>query len=773
MLSRLSAISGIAARQYTSQNSLLRAGTLSAYKSPFHTSPHNMVMDKIVYTHADEAPALATYSLLPIIQRFAKPLGVSVVVKDISVSGRIIAHFPENLTEEQKQNDELAELGELAKTPDANIVKLPNVSASVPQLIAAIAELQSQGYNIPNFPASPTTDEEKEIAARYAKVLGSAVNPVLREGNSDRRAAPPVKRYAQKNPHKMGAWDSASRSHVSHMEEGDFYGSEQSYVMPDAGSVKITLKAADGAEHVLKPTLALQKGEVIDAARMSVKALCAFYEKEINECFDNKLMLSLHLKATMMKVSDPILFGHCIKVYFKDVFEKHAALFKELGINANDGLGSVYDKVKGHAKEEEVKADIAATYEKRPGLAMVDSGKGITNLHVPSDVIIDASMPVVVRDSGKMWNLDDALEDVKCMIPDRCYARMYKTVLDDCRENGQFDVSTMGTVPNVGLMAQKAEEYGSHDKTFEIPKDGVVQVTDQTGNIIFEHAVETGDLWRMCQTKDEPIKDWVKLAVTRAKATGAKAIFWLDENRPHDANLLKLAKEYLKDHDTTGLDIGFAAPADACQESCTRARAGLDSISCTGNVLRDYLTDLFPILELGTSAKMLSVVPLLKGGVLLETGAGGSAPKHVQQFVKEGHLRWDSLGEYLATAISFQEMGARTNNPKATLLGDTLMDATGRWLDERKAPSRKVKQIDNRGSSFYVGLYWAQEMAKHDESFKNLATALSANEEQISKELIDCQGPAVDIGGYFRPDAEKVNKAMRPCELLNDILEKN
>jgi len=732
-----------------------------------------MVMDKIVYTHADEAPALATYSLLPIIQRFAKPLGVSVVVKDISVSGRIIAHFPENLTEEQKQNDELAELGELAKTPDANIVKLPNVSASVPQLTAAIAELQSQGYNIPNFPASPTTDEEKEIAARYAKVLGSAVNPVLREGNSDRRAAPPVKRYAQKNPHKMGAWDSASRSHVAHMDEGDFYSSEQSYVMPDAGSVKITLKAADGAEHVLKPTLALQKGEVIDAARMSVKALCAFYEKEINDCFDNKLMLSLHLKATMMKVSDPILFGHCIKVYYKDVFEKHAALFKELGINANDGLGSVYDKVKGHAKEEEVKADIAATYEKRPGLAMVDSGKGITNLHVPSDVIIDASMPVVVRDSGKMWNKDDALEDVKCMIPDRCYARMYKTVLDDCRENGQFDVSTMGTVPNVGLMAQKAEEYGSHDKTFEIPKDGVVQVTDQTGNIIFEHAVEAGDLWRMCQTKDEPIKDWVKLAVTRAKATGAKAIFWLDENRPHDANLLKLAKEYLKDHDTTGLEIGFAAPADACKESCTRARAGLDSISCTGNVLRDYLTDLFPILELGTSAKMLSVVPLLKGGVLLETGAGGSAPKHVQQFVKEGHLRWDSLGEYLATAISFQEMGARTNNPKATLLGDTLMDATGRWLDERKAPSRKVKQIDNRGSSFYVGLYWAQEMAKHDESFKNLATALSANEEQISKELIDCQGPAVDIGGYFRPDADKVTKAMRPCELLNDILEKN
>jgi len=774
MLSRLSAISGVASRQFTSQKSLLlRAGTLSAYKSPFHTSTQNSVMDKIVYTHADEAPALATYSLLPIIQRFAKPLGVSVVVKDISVSGRIIAHFPENLNEDQKQADELAELGELAKSPDANIIKLPNVSASIPQLVAAIEELQSQGYNIPNFNPTPKTDEEKEIAARYAKVLGSAVNPVLREGNSDRRAAPPVKKYAQKNPHKMGAWDKSSRSHVAHMEEGDFYGSEKSYIMPEAGSVKITLKASDGSEHVLKPTLALQKGEIIDASRMSKKALCAFFEKEITDCFDNKLMLSLHLKATMMKVSDPIFFGHCIKVYFKDVFEKHAALFTELGVNANNGLGSLYEAIKGHAQEEIVKADIAATYEKRPSLAMVDSGRGITNLHVSSDVIIDASMPVVVRDSGKMWNTEDALEDVKCIIPDRCYAGMYKVVLDDCRANGQFDVSTMGTVPNVGLMAQKAEEYGSHDKTFELPKDGVVQVTDQTGNIIFEHEVEAGDVWRMCQTKDEPIRDWVKLAVTRARATGAKAIFWLDHNRSHDANLIKLVKQYLKDHNTKGLDIGFGTPADACTESCTRARAGLDSISCTGNVLRDYLTDLFPILELGTSAKMLSVVPLLKGGVLLETGAGGSAPKHVQQFVKEGHLRWDSLGEYLATAISFQELGARTNNPKATLLGDTLMDATGKWLDERKAPSRKVKQIDNRGSSFYVGLYWAQEMSKHDESFKNLAGALAANEEQISKELIDCQGTPVDIGGYYKPNAEMVTKAMRPCKLLNDILEKN
>merc|ERR1719412_2406024 len=541
--------------------------------------------------------------------------------------------------------------------------------------------------------------------------------------------------------------------------------------MPDAGSVKITLKAADGAEHVLKPTLALQKGEVIDAARMSVKALCAFYEKEIADCFEKKLMLSLHLKATMMKVSDPILFGHCIKVYFKDVFDKHAALFQELGINANDGLGSVYDKIKGHAKEEEVKADIAATYEKRPGLAMVDSGRGITNLHVPSDVIIDASMPVVVRDSGKMWNKDDKLEDVKCIIPDRCYAGMYGAVLDDCRENGQFDVATMGTVPNVGLMAQKAEEYGSHDKTFEVPKDGTIQVTDDSGKVIFEHQVEVGDIWRMCQTKDLPIKDWVKLAVTRAKATGAKAIFWLNPDRPHDANLLKLVHAYLKDHDTTGLEIGFGSPVEAVKESCTRARAGQDTIGCTGNVLRDYLTDLFPILELGTSAKMLSVVPLLNGGVLLETGAGGSAPKHVEQFVEENHLRWDSLGEYLATAIGFQELGTRTSNTKATLLGDTLMNAVGRWLDERRGPGRKVKQVDNRGSSYYVASYWAQEMSQHDVSFKSLANALVANEEKIVKELIECQGGAVDIGGYYKPDPLKVDKAMRPCALLNEILE--
>ena len=730
-------------------------------------------MDQIIYTHTDEAPALATYSLLPIFQRFAKPLGVSVVTKDISVSGRIIAQFPEALKKEQRQDDELKILGELAKTPNSNIIKLPNISASIPQLKEAIAELQRKGYNIPDFNPNPMTDEEKVIAAKYGKVLGSAVNPVLREGNSDRRAAPPVKSYAQKNPHKMGAWSKDCKSYVAHMSEGDFYGSEQSYIMPDAGSVNVNLIGADGVEQRLKSSLKLQKGEVIDATRMSVKSLCSFFEKEITDCFEKNLMMSLHMKATMMKVSDPIIFGHCIKVYFKDVFAKYSQLFKELGINANNGLGDIYDKIKGHPMEQEINTEITATYSKRPGLAMVNSSKGITNLHVPSDVIIDASMPVVVRDSGKMWNKDDALEDVKCIIPDRSYSQMYGAVLDDCRVNGQFDVSTMGTVPNVGLMAQKAEEYGSHDKTFEISTNGVVQVKHENGQVLFEHQVETGDIWRMCQTKDAPIRDWVKLAVTRARATGAKAIFWLDPNRAHDRNILALAQKYIQEHDTTGLEIDFKSPVEAINESMSRARGGKDTISCTGNVLRDYLTDLFPILELGTSAKMLSVVPLLNGGVLLETGAGGSAPKHVDQFVEENHLRWDSLGEYLATAISFQELGTRSNKPKATLLGDTLMNAVGRWLDDRRTPGRKVKQIDNRGSSFYVGMYWAQEMSQHDSSFKGLADALVANEEKIVKELIECQGGAVDIGGYYKPDPLKVDKAMRPCVLLNEILEKH
>merc|ERR1711872_495486 len=572
----------------------------------------------------------------------------------------------------------------------------------------------------------------------------------------------------------MRPWkENAARTCVSSMDDKDFFSAEQSHIMKAAGSVKTSFHGKDGSVKVLKEGLALQAGEVIDATKMDTAALCAFFEQEIQDCFDKKLMMSLHMKATMMKVSDPIIFGHCVKVFFKDVFAKHGDLFAELKINLNNGIGDIYDKLKGHAQEAEIKADILKQYETRPGLAMVDSNNGITNLHVPSDVIIDASMPNVIRDGGQMWNKDDKLEEVKCVIPDRSYAGVYNAIVKNCQEKGQFDWTSTGHVSNVGLMAQKAEEYGSHDKTFEIPAAGTVVVTDDAGNKIFEHAVEAGDIWRMCQTKDLPIQDWVKLAVSRAKATGAKAVFWLDPNRAHDANLIGLVNKYLAQHDTKGLDIEFLKPADAMQISCDRARAGLDTITCTGNVLRDYLTDLFPILELGTSAKMLSIVPLLAGGRLLETGAGGSAPKHVQQFVKEGHLRWDSLGEYLATAISFQELGTRTNNPKATLLGDTLMDATGRWLDERKAPSRKVKQIDNRGSSFYVGLYWAQEMAKHDQSFKNLADALAANEEQISKELIDCQGPPVDIGGYFRPNAAMLEKAMRPCQLLNDILEKN
>merc|ERR1711899_53257 len=614
--------------------------------------------------------------------------------------------------------------------------------------------------------------DEEAIKAVYAKVLGSAVNPVLREGNSDRRAAPPVKENAKKMEKRspaMREWkENGQRSCVSYTPDGDFFSAEQSHVMSKAGKVVISLNGKALKE------VSLQEGEVIDATRMKKAALCEFFEKEIQECFDNKLMMSLHMKATMMKVSDPIIFGHCVKIFYKDVFAKHADLFKELKVNANNGLGDVYDKIKGHPKELEVRGDIEKQYASRPGLAMVDSNNGTTNLHVPSDVIIDASMPNVVRDGGQMWNKDDKLEEVKCVIPDRSYARAYEAIIKDCQANGQFDWKSTGHVSNVGLMAQKAEEYGSHDKTFEISEEGEMTVTcAESGDVIFKHSVEVGDIWRMCQTKDLPIQDWVKLAVSRARATGAKAIFWLNPARAHDANLIKLVEKYLQNHDTNGLDIEFMKPADAMTASCARARQGLDTISCTGNVLRDYLTDLFPILELGTSAKMLSVVPLLKGGVLLETGAGGSAPKHVQQFVKEGHLRWDSLGEYLATAISFQELGARTNNPKATLLGDTLMDATGRWLDERKAPSRKVKQIDNRGSSFYVGLYWAEEMSKHDESFKNLAEALAANEEQINKELIDCQGTPVDIGGYFRPDAAMVEKAMRPCQLLNDILEKN
>jgi len=738
------------------------------------TSP--FALSKIIYTECDEAPMLATYSLLPVIQRFAKPMGIEVEKRDISVSGRLIAHFPERLTPEQRIPDELAALGELAKTPEGNIIKLPNISASIPQLLECIAELQAKGYNVPDYPASPKNAEEEAIKATYAKVLGSAVNPVLREGNSDRRCAPPVKENAKKITKRspaMRPWkENGQRTCVASMEDGDFFSSEQSYIMPAAGSVTITLHQADGTTKVLKQGHPLQAGEVIDATKMDTAKLCAFFEKEIQDCYDKKLMMSLHMKATMMKVSDPIIFGHCVKVFFKDVMAKHAGLFAELGVNVNNGLGDIYDKIKGHPMEEEVKADIMKQYESRPGLAMVDSDNGITNLHVPSDVIIDASMPNVVRDGGQMWNKDDKLEEVKCVIPDRCYSTTYDAIIKDCQKNGQFDWTSTGHVSNVGLMAQKAEEYGSHDKTFEIPAKGTVVVTDDAGNSIFTHNVEAGDIWRMCQTKDLPIQDWVKLAVSRARATGAKAIFWLNPARAHDANLIALAKKYLADHDTAGLDIEFMTPAEACTVSCTRARAGLDTISCTGNVLRDYLTDLFPILELGTSAKMLSIVPLLAGGVLLETGAGGSAPKHVEQFLKEGHLRWDSLGEYLATAIGFQELGARINSANSTLLGDTLMAAIGTWLDNNKSPGRKVKQIDNRGSNFYVALYWAQELAAKDAAWAPLAQALADNEEKIVNELIDCQGPPCDVGGYYKVDPVKADAAMRPSAVFNELMDK-
>jgi len=738
------------------------------------TSP--FALSKIIYTECDEAPMLATYSLLPVIQRFAKPMGIEVEKRDISVSGRLIAHFPERLTPEQRIPDELAALGDLAKTPEGNIIKLPNISASIPQLLECIAELQAKGYNVPDYPASPKNAEEEAVKATYAKVLGSSVNPVLREGNSDRRCAPPVKENAKKITKRspaMRPWkENGQRTCVASMEDGDFFSSEQSYIMPAAGSVTITLHQADGTTKVLKQGHPLQAGEVIDATKMDTAKLCAFFEKEIQDCYDKKLMMSLHMKATMMKVSDPIIFGHCVKVFFKDVMAKHAGLFAELGVNVNNGLGDIYDKIKGHPMEEEVKADIMKQYESRPGLAMVDSDNGITNLHVPSDVIIDASMPNVVRDGGQMWNKDDKLEEVKCVIPDRCYSTTYDAIIKDCQKHGQFDWTSTGHVSNVGLMAQKAEEYGSHDKTFEIPAKGTVVVTDDAGNSIFTHNVEAGDVWRMCQTKDLPIQDWVKLAVSRARATGAKAIFWLNPARAHDANLIALAKKYLADHDTAGLDIEFMTPAEACTVSCTRARAGLDTISCTGNVLRDYLTDLFPILELGTSAKMLSIVPLLAGGVLLETGAGGSAPKHVEQFLKEGHLRWDSLGEYLATAIGFQELGARTNSANSTLLGDTLMAAIGTWLDNNKSPGRKVKQIDNRGSNFYVALYWAQELAAKDAAWAPLAQALADNEEKIVNELIECQGPPCDVGGYYKVDPVKADAAMRPSAVFNELMDK-
>jgi len=729
----------------------------------------------IIYTECDEAPALATFSLLPILQKFGSLSSTLVVPSDISLAGRILAHFPENLKEDQRIPDNLTQLGIMAKEKTANIVKLPNISASIPQLNEAIYELRGKGFDVPLYPQEPSNDAEQKIHDTYAKVLGSAVNPVLREGNSDRRAADPVKAYAQKNPHKMGAWSKDCRSHVSHMSEGDFYSSEQTHVMRKEGSVRIELVGKDGKTSVMKPDTPLQVDEHIDGSFMSVEALKAYYEKEISDAADSNIMLSLHLKATMMKVSDPILFGHCVKVFFKDAFEKHQATLDEIGANPNNGLGDVLTKVRNRCEQDtanQILADFDACYDTRPGLAMVDSRNGITNLHVPSDVIIDASMPVVVRDSGKMWNKDDALEDTKCLIPDRCYATMYKAVLDYCREHGQFDVATMGHCPNVGLMAQKAQEYGSHPNTFEIPNAGTMQVVDNdTNEVYISHDVAEGDVWRMCQTKDAPIRDWVRLAVERARNTGDKTIFWLDENRSHDRSLIEKVNKYLPENDTTGLDISIAKPVDAIQTSMERATAGKNTITVTGNVLRDYLTDLFPILELGTSAKMLSVVPLLAGGGLFETGAGGSAPKHVQQFQKEGHLRWDSLGEYLAMAVSFEHLATQTGSERTKLLGENLTRAVGRVLDNRKSPSRVVNELDNRATNFYIALYWAEYMAENDSGYEKLYQDLKGNRSKIVSELASCQGDAQDLGGYYHFDGVKASKAMRPSKTLNKILE--
>jgi len=734
---------------------------------------------KIIYTETDEAPALATYSLLPIIEAFTSAADVAVETRDISLAGRIIANFPDTLTPEQKQSDALAELGELAKTPEANIVKLPNISASLPQLQAAIKELQSQGYDLPDYPEEPQTAEEKEIKARYAKVLGSAVNPVLREGNSDRRVAAPVKEYAKKHPHSMGAWSPDSKSHVAHMTDGDFYSSEQSAVVEKAGNVRIVFRDDDGQTTVLKEKTPVLEGEVIDASVMSRSALRAFFAQEIDAARDSGILLSLHLKATMMKVSDPIMFGHAVTVFFADVFRKYAAIFEELGVDANNGLGDVYAKIATlpDAQRAEIEADLHAAYKNRPELAMVDSDKGITNLHVPSDIIIDASMPAALRTSGQMWGPDGKLHDTKAMIPDRCYAGIYQEVISFCKQNGAFDVTTMGSVANVGLMAQKAEEYGSHDKTFEIPANGIVSVIDEAGQTLLEHTVATGDIWRMRQASDLPIQDWVKLAVSRARATGSPAIFWLDEDRAHDANLIAKVNRYLQDHDTSGLDIQIMAPVEAIRFTLERVKNSQDTISVTGNVLRDYLTDLFPILELGTSAKMLSIVPLLAGGGLYETGAGGSAPKHVQQFVAEGHLRWDSLGEFLALAVSIEDFAQKTGNAKAQILAAALDQANSKFLDSDKSPSRKVNELDNRGSHFYLALYWAQALATQTDDaelqalFTPIAAQLGDNEQTIITELNAAQGGPVDIGGYFHPDKTLTAKAMRPSATLNAILD--
>ena len=735
--------------------------------------------DKIIYTKTDEAPMFATYSFLPIINAFTKAAGVSVELRDISLAGRILAVFPEYLTPEQKQPDALSELGELAKKPEANIIKLPNISASLPQLQAAIKELQGQGYKLPEYPENPKDDKEKDIKSRYDKVKGSAVNPVLREGNSDRRAPLSVKAHTRKHPHKMGAWSPDSKSHVSHMKSGDFFSNEKSMTTTAATDARIEFVGQDGKTTVLKPKVALQAGEVIDATFMSVKALRKFLEEQIKDAKKQGILWSLHMKATMMKVSDPKIFGHAVTVYYKDVFEKHGETLKKLGVDPDNGIGDLYTKIKALPEDQRkaIEADVQAVYQKRPPMAMVNSDKGITNLHVPSDIIIDASMPPVIRDSGKMWGPDGKLADTKCVIPDASYAPVYREVIDFCKKHGALDPKTMGSVPNVGLMAQAAEEYGSHDKTFKAPGNGTIRVVDASGKTLLEHQVEEGDIWRMCQVKDAPIRDWVKLAVTRARATGAPAIFWLNKDRAHDAQLITKVNQYLKEHDTNGLDIRIMTPADATRLSLERIKEGKDTISVTGNVLRDYLTDLFPILEIGTSAKMLSIVPLLNGGGLFETGAGGSAPKHVQQFQEEGYLRWDSLGEFLALAASLEHLAKVANNPAAKMLADTLDQANAKFLESNKSPARKVGEIDNRGSHFYLALYWAQALAQQTQDknlaarFSKIAKEMADNEAKIAGELIAAQGKPVDTGGYYHPDDTKSSKAMRPSATLNKIID--
>jgi len=735
--------------------------------------------DKIIYTKTDEAPMLATYSFLPIINAFSKAAGVAVELRDISLAGRILAVFPDYLTPQQKQADALSELGELAKTPEANIIKLPNISASLPQIQEAVKELQSQGYKLPDYPESPKDDTEKDIKTRYDKVKGSAVNPVLREGNSDRRAPLSVKAHTRKHPHKMGAWSPDSKTHVSHMKGGDFRSNEKSMTTTAATDVRIEFVGQDGKTTLLKPKVTLQANEIIDATFMSKKVLRQFLEEQIEDAKKKGVLFSIHMKATMMKVSDPKIFGHAVTVYYKDVFEKHGETLKKLGVDPDNGLGDLYAKIKALPEDQRktIEADIQAVYQKRPPMAMVNSDKGITNLHVPSDIIIDASMPPVIRDSGKMWGPDGKAHDAKCVIPDSSYAPVYHEVVEFCKKHGALDPKTMGSVPNVGLMAQAAEEYGSHDKTFKAPGNGTIRVVDASGKTLLEHQVEEGDIWRMCQVKDAPIKDWVKLAVNRAKATGAPAVFWLDKTRAHDAQLLTKVERYLKDHDTKGLDIRIMTPADATRLSLERIKEGKDTISVTGNVLRDYLTDLFPILEIGTSAKMLSIVPLLNGGGLFETGAGGSAPKHVQQFQEEGYLRWDSLGEFLALAASLEHLAKVANNQAAKNLADALDQANAKFLESNKSPARKVGEIDNRGSHFYLALYWAQALAQQAQDknlaarFTKIAKDLADNEAKITGELLAAQGKPVDVGGYYHPDDAKASKAMRPSATLNAIVD--